>query len=105
MQLLCTKFLVNTGAIPRVEVGADVKQEDSEDVRLKCFWKSPGNLTNVVYEVRWFADDKDPKPTTEKNFTGLEPAEFLLKPEVFNGEFNKNPHYEFHKHVGRSFFV
>ena len=105
MQLLYKKFLVNTGAIPRVEVGADVKQEDSENVRLKCFWNSPGNLTNVVYQVRWFADDKDPEITTEKNFTGLEPAEFLLGPEVVNGKKSENPHYKFHKHVGQSFFV
>ena len=98
------KFLVNTGAIPRVEVGADFKQEDSEDVRLKCFWKSPGNLTNVEYEVRWFGDDKDPQPTIQSSFSGLEVAEFLFEPKIFNGKENKNSGYEFHKQVRFNLF-
>lgn len=90
---------MNAGAIPRVQVVAGVKHEDSEDVRLKCYWESPGNLTNVEYEARWFADDEDAQPKIEKSFTGLELAEFLFEPKVFKGEVNKNPGYEFHKNV------
>ena len=92
-------FRERIGAIPRVQVVADVKHEDSEDVRLKCYWESPGNLTNIEYEARWFADDKDSQPKIERSFTGLELAEFLFEPRVFKGVINQNPSYEFHKNV------
>ena len=78
----------------------DAKQEDSEDVRLKCFWSSPGNLTNVEYEARWFGDNTDFQPTIESNFTGLDDEEFLFEPKVYKGVENPKPGYEFHKYVG-----
>ncbi len=79
-------------------VGADVKHDTSEDVTLKCFWISPGNLTNVEYQARWYGDAKDLQPTIEADFTGLQFAEFLFQPKILNGVVNKIG-YEFHKNV------
>ena len=76
-----------------------MKHEDSEDVRLICYWESSANLTNIEFEARWFADDKDAQPKIERSFTGLELAEFLFEPRVFKGKTNPNPSYEFHKNV------
>ena len=88
-----------------MQVVADFKHEDSENVRLNCYWESPGNLTNVEYEARWFADDKDEQPKIQKSFTGLQVAEFLFEPKIFNGQINTNPGYDFHKHVCIKLFL
>ncbi|XP_028406132.1 von Willebrand factor D and EGF domain-containing protein-like isoform X2 [Dendronephthya gigantea] len=83
------------GAIPRVVVGAGIKHEDTQEVRLKCFWESPGNLSNIEYEARWFGDISHPEPKIQRNFTGSEVPEFLFQPKITN---DKNG-YEFHKNV------
>ena len=80
-------------------VGADIKHEDSEEIRLRCFWESPGNLTNVEYQARWFGDVNDPNPKVQANFTGLETPEFLFQPRIFRGKLNDKIGYAFHKNV------
>ena len=80
-------------------VGADAKHEESEDVRLRCFWESPGNLTNVEYEARWFGDSKDIQPKIQRSFTGLETPEFLFQPRLYKQKLNETIGYEFHKNV------
>ena len=87
------------GAIPRVTVGADIKHEDTEEIRLRCFWESPGNLTNVEYQARWFGDVNDKNPKVQANFTGLETPEFLFQPRIFGGQLNDKIGYAFHKNV------
>ena len=83
-------------------VGADFKNEDSEEIRLRCLWESPGNLTNVEYQARWFGDVNDPNPKVQANFTGLEIPELLFQPRVFRGKVNETIGYAFHKNVSTS---
>ena len=92
--VLSNNHLVNTGAIPRVDVGADVKHDTSEDITLRCFWKSRGNLTNIEYQAQWYGDAKDLLPKIEGNFTALQIPEFLFQPKTLNPI-----GYEFHKLV------
>jgi hypothetical protein len=96
--VLSNNHLVNTGAIPRVDVGADFKHDTSEDVTLRCFWERRGNLSNIEYEAQWYGDAKDLLPKIEAKFTGLQSPEFLFQPEILNGTRN-NIGYKFHKLV------
>ena len=79
--------------IPRVSVLAEIKEENSENVRLKCSWNSTGNLKNVEYQVQWFGDLNETLPKIQKNFNGLD--EFLFHP--FHLDAKRG--YKFNKHV------
>jgi hypothetical protein len=69
---------------------------ETEYVRLRCFWESPGNLTYVEFQARWYGDTKDSHHKIQRNFTGLqEHAEFLFE----SSERNSMTGYKFHKNV------
>ena len=78
---------------------ASIKVESSIYVRLKCFWNSPGNLTYVEYEARWFNDEKDLKPKIERRFSGTDKLEFLFQSFNWEGKENRTIGYEFRKNV------